>query len=494
MLIPSSIISGLRAASRSDYALSVWLQGAAADIGGVVRDVSQREKARKLQLPDGAGVCSPLAPLFDSEGRVYRVEYKIVAADENGRGAVTTSNFPHTFRPNADYPAAFQARDLSNSNEIQKIRKIAEVLDPLRLLWTHSDPTLGAPVVWEHEGRAYVLGGNGRTLALLMSSDERYADYLALLKTLWPVLPMPRLAPGQRAMLIRSVRASGGRPLTLAETVRLAGASQESTAAQESPLGRALSTVRSLGIADIGDLYPFVWDRELTADPTVVEAFQEKNPQFWNDLMLRIGEGRRTAYNEPHRAVELIRGISAAFLPEVVRKVGFKDEKTELAVLGAMPMIVSLAGLIRAGEVKPKWDLLPAMADASAIYEIVSKRGTPIRDIPALLEVEARQTSLIGMESPLAKTSILGFLLGAGLARAAGRADPEAAICEILRPYYAAAVNDVPQEMSMFAANESDPVAALALAVRVRLPERLPPGVRRLPERENPRRRTRRPR
>ena len=118
---------------------------------------------------------------------------------------MTTSNFPGTFRVNRDYPAALQARDLSAPGESAKIQKIAANLDPVRLIWPHSDPTLGPPVGWPDGGRYLVLGGNGRTIALLMASPEKYAEYLAVLRAAWPGLDVPALAPGERAMLVRVV-------------------------------------------------------------------------------------------------------------------------------------------------------------------------------------------------------------------------------------------------------------------------------------------------
>ncbi|MBU6287339.1 MAG: hypothetical protein KGS10_04145 [Chloroflexi bacterium] len=493
-LAPSAVINRLRVVASKDYALAAWVMSAAGDIGAVVSATRAKLDTRRLALPDEAGICSPIAPLFDSEGRGYRVEYRILITDTDGSGPVITSNYPGSFRVNRQYPAAFQARDLSAPGESAKITKIANALDPVRLIWPHSDPTLGPPVVWpDGEGRYAVLGGNGRTIALLMAPDDRYADYLSVLRRAWPALDVPTLTPGKRAILVRVVGAKGGGALSQGDAIRLAGASQESTAAQEGPLGKALSVVRSLGVTDPGDLPTFQWDRAVKADPTVIREFQERNPGFWRDLMDRVGVGRRDSFNDPHRAAELIKSICAGFLPENVRRLGFGDQKTEEAVLGAMPMIVSLAGLIRAGDVGPDWNLLPAMSDAVAVYEIVRKRRVPIAKIPELLEQEAAQMSLAGAETTLSQVSVLGFILGAALARAAGTKDPETTIAEILEPYYAKATSAIaaPGAMSMFGP-PVDPVAELAAAARVRLPRQFPPGARRLPARANSRRRSRR--
>lgn len=492
-LAPTAVINRLRAAASTDYALSAWVVANAGDIGALVATVRSSLAARKLELPDDAGVCSPIAPLFDSEGRGYRVEYRVLRTAKDGTGPVITSNYPEHFRVNRDYPAAFQARDLSAPGESAKIKKISLALDPVRLIWPHSDPTLGPPVVWsDGTGRYYVLGGNGRTIALMMAPDDLYRNYLDVLRAAWPGLDVPRLVNGERAILVRVVGAKGGGPLSQVEAIRLAGASQESTAAQEGPLGKALSVVRSLGITDPGDLPSFTWDRAVKPDPTVIREFQEANPRFWSDLMERVGVGRRDSYSDPHRAAELIKSVCSGFLPEKVRRIGFNDQKTEEAVLGAMPMVVSLAGQIRAGYVDADWNLLPAMSDAVAVYEIVKKKRVPISRIPELLEQEANQMSLMGAETTLSQVSVLGFILGAALARAAATKDPETTIAEILEPYYEKATSAYAARgaISMFGPT-ADPVQTLADAARVRLPRQLPPGVRRLPERENPRRRRR---
>lgn len=490
-LAASSVINRLRSAVKDDYPSSAWISGNAGYIGAIVQRTRERLTSRRLALPDDAGVCSPIAPLFDSEGRAYRVQYHVLGTAADGSGPVVTSNLPGSFRVNRDYPAAFQARDLSAPGESAKITKIANALDPVRLIWPHSDPTLGPPVVWpDEQGRYHVLGGNGRTIALLMAPADRYADYLAVLRRAWPSLDIPETAPGERLILVRVVAAKGGGALGQAEAIRLAGASQESTAAQEGPLGKALSVVRSLGITDPGDLPPFEWARSLKPDRLVVKEFQEANPEFWRDLMERVGAGRRESFSEPHRAVDLVKSVCAGFLPEDVRRVGFGDQKTEEAVLGAMPLVVSLAGQIRANHVGPDWNLLPAMSDAVAVYDIVKKRRVAVSKIPELLEQEANQMTLPGAETTLSKVSVLGFILGAALARAAGRTDPEAAIADILEPYYASALTSPPGQSTMFGAVR-DPVATLAAAAKVNLPRQLPPGVRRLPARTNPRRRRR---
>ena len=111
------------------------------------------------------------------------------------------------FQLNKDYLQDFQARDLSAIGESSKIRKIAQKLDPTRLLVASGDPTIGAPVVWTRyrQGKSYVLGGNGRTIAFLLASDDRYKDYVNEASQRWFNVYDKTERKGYRNLLVRDV-------------------------------------------------------------------------------------------------------------------------------------------------------------------------------------------------------------------------------------------------------------------------------------------------
>jgi hypothetical protein len=488
------------------------LMAAAAHVREVAAHVATRD-APAPAVPRGRNPqCVTVAPLYDSEGRKYRVEYKVVDTDAHGAGPLTTSNRPGTFEVDPAYPPEFQARDLSSLPETQKIRKIANSLDPIRVLWAHSDPTLGAPVVWRdpRTNRLHVLGGNGRTIAILMSPKDRYEDYLATLHNEWASLaPADDPRSGRRYLLVREVSRADGRPLSIGEATMLAGASQESTAAAETPLGRAMSVVRGLGITDPRVLPAFQWDSELNIDnvksdnPNRWLGFIDVNPGFWNALLERMDPARRDAYSQAHKQVELIKQVMVGYLPREVRAQGFGDEAIEETLMAALPLIVSLETLILAGDVKPKWSLMAVLPDAIRLYrglERMPRKERPSKKMMhTLLEQEAAQTSIAGAEPLLANIHLLGFYLGVGLANWSTLSDPSTGVQKVLKPYFSQAIQDNPKQAGMFggapepdlgggmfggggllgASSEIEPAAYLASLLGVRIPRRLPEGVRR---------------
>jgi hypothetical protein len=424
--------------------------------------------------------CDTTSPLFDAEGRRYSVSYRVVRTAMDGAGPLVTSNLPHTFHADKSYPPALQARDLSSPAEATKITKIAQNLDPDRVLLPHGDPTLGAPVVWPGpDGRLYVLGGNGRTIAILMAPPDRVSSYNKALSRRWPSLAPVEPAPeGWRDVLVRVVSWPDGRELSLAEATMLAGASQESTAAAETPLGRALSVVRALGITDPSVLPPIDWSQPVTLDN--IGEFQERNGAFWRSLMGRMDPARRDAVSQAPKAVELVKQVMVGFLPPGVRASGFGDEATEEALLAALPLLVSLEGQIAAGTVDAKWSLLRVLPEAVHMYRALQKRRIPISKAVELLEREAEQGRIGETETLLSGISLLGFYLGVMLYRSSRLKDPSEGVSVVLKPYYFSALKDHPGQGGMFgAAAPSDPAGALATALGLRLPTKLPPGVRR---------------
>lgn len=383
-------------------------------------------------------ICEPEAPMYDSMGRRYLVRYQIAAVSTDGSGPIYASNIPGSFQHNKHFPIEFQARDLSTIQEMQKIRTIARNLDPDRLLRPHSDPTLGAPVIWTApDGDGFVLGGNGRTLAILMADPEKYAEYAHELRRLWGSLPAPTLRPGQRAILVRDVFRADGKALSVQDAVQLAGASQESTAAAESPIGRALSVLRGMGLSDPRVLPPFVWSGPINSD--TMATFEQENGPFWEAVLERVDPGKRAAYSGNYHAAELARQIMVGYLPPEVQRGGFEDTRTEDALMAVLPLIVGLHTRVRSGEIKPRWDLLPVIGEAYAVYRILAKlRATRGQAVP-LLAKEALQTTLA--ETTLSSVSLLGYYLGWALYLASGRKNPEDFVT-VFQPYLAAAVHE----------------------------------------------------
>lgn len=477
----SVLVAELRSVAPNHVAR--WLADAAPDVTNVLRTALDRPR-RQPANPQ----CATSGPLYDSEGRRYRIDYRVLDTAEDGAGPLICSNKPGSFALDRAYPGDFQARDLSSPAESAKIRKIAGGLDPTRVLWAHSDPTLGAPVVWENNGRFYVLGGNGRTIGILMAPSDRYAAYLDELRTLWgSITPDSDPPAGTRYVLVRVVTKADGRALPLAEAVKLAGASQESTAGGETPLGRALSVVRGLGITDVSDLPAFEWSEPLTIDN--IGDFQTRNSAFWRSLVERMDPARREAYGQAHKAVELVKQVCVGFLPVAVRAQGFGDDATEETLMSALPLMVSLETQVAKGFIKAPWSLLKVLPDAISLYR--SLQNMPKSERPAkaqmhtLLEREAAQPSLgAGATTLLSGIHLLGFYLGVGLARWSGLRDPSVGVKEVLEPYYMAARSDAPGQGGMFGASfAADPVSTLAGLMNLRIPARLPPGVRRNPAR-----------
>lgn len=432
-------------------------------------------------------ICEPVAPMYDSMGRRYLVRYQFAAVSLDGSGPVYASNIPGSFQHNPQFPVEFQARDLSTIQEMQKIRTIARNLDPDRLLRPHSDATLGAPVVWTApDGDSFVLGGNGRTLALLMAEPAKYAEYAHELRRLWGGLTVPTVKPGQRVILVRDVFRADGGALSVQDAVQLAGASQESTAAAESPIGRALSVLRGMGLADPHVLPPFTWYAPLNVD--TFDRFlngdgknDPGNGSFWRAVLERVDPSKRPAMQGGFHAAELARQIMVGYLPPEVQRGGFEDTRTEDALMAVLPLIVSLHMRVLAGNVKSQWDLLPRMADAYAVYRLLERLKPTREQAVGLLAKEAMQMTLA--DTTLGSVSLLAYYLGWALHLAGNRNNPETFVA-VLQPYYLAADTDAKgQEGLAFGAAVANPAATLANALGLKYPRgsEIPAGMKKNP-------------
>jgi len=424
------------------------------------------ETARPLSEHDEGCPSASRAPvygvLYDANGRKYRVLYRAVQTRLDGAGPLLPSNTP-SFAESPGYPVEFQARSLSRPGEQAKIRKIAQTLDPDRLLLPHADPTFGAPVVWEgngergtRQGTYYVLGGNSRTIALMLAPEDRYRAYEAQAATLWPdVWPDEPAPEGYRTVIVRqafpddcptmrdakALNAACQMPFSRAQA--LAGATQRSMAGEEDPLGEALSLVRGLGIpqdrlaAALGSV-----DWRTIIDRTNVGDFREKHGSLVNMLREVMGAER---YNTaiagvPEIAAKTVNALLIGFLPRSIIEQGFGNDREERAMLAALPMLVSLATGVERGVVPASWALLPHIEDARAFAN--KFRGRPYGQIASAVQAAFRQQSLAlfggggqKVESLLKGMDPLAMLLGMVFVRAERLRDPLYAIEDTLQPY-----------------------------------------------------------
>lgn len=442
----------------------------------------------------------PIAPIYDSEGDEYRVEYRVVPSLVDGLGPLLASNLPESFDDTPGYPRVFQARSLQRQGEMRKIRKIATKLDPDRLLLPHSDATFGTPVVWEGDGKShtigdstvltppgtfYVLGGNGRTIAVLMAPTDRYQAYVQRGRALWPdIWPSGGSPEGRRNVLVRVVTKADGSPLSFIEARTLAGRTQAAASGEESPIGKALSLIRSLGIERVSELPRFIWKGIITQDN--VAEFQDTNPAYAQAVYRSMGEARAESYKQDEALLAtLFNNLMVGYLPRRFQSSGFVGEKQERALLAALPIVVSIAQGVESGDVKPKWDLFGVL-DAASRFAQAIKRKSDVQAI-ALVEQAASQTDLTaGLKDAerwkglFDELPMLGVMLGLVLKKAERARDPAITVERYLQPYAAAAFSQAEssRQFGMFAAKGSadagqDPVELLASELGVRLPRKV---------------------
>lgn len=415
-------------------------------------------------------------PLFDADGRKYLVSYWVVETAVDGSGPVVPSHEPGTFRWTEDYPRAFQARTLEGGPEQAKIRTMGRNLDPDRLLGKTLAPTEGPPLVWPgsaHPGRLFVLAGNGRVLAFLLAPEERHRDYHAAGRRQWSCWPDRPASPGRQWLLVRVVHG-----LDFPSAVRLAAASQESTAGGQTTIGRALGLVRSLAIEDVTALGSFTWAAPIDAGN--IGDFAAENPAWWRNLVLRLPEYRRPAMADPAQAAGLVNQVLVGYLPPAAHAgVGTEEPEVEKALMGLLPFVVSLHGEVVADNLPPEWDLLPHVGSAFGVWRYARERGLSVARLVQAAEESAIQVGFTyaGEEyrDVLAQASPLGFCLAVVLHRAAARLSPGEAVAQYLTPYLEAAQAAAARraQEGMFGPVEPlDPAAVLTDILKVRLPAR----------------------
>tara|TARA_Y100000034_G_scaffold43731_2_gene53488 strand:+ start:100 stop:1431 length:1332 start_codon:yes stop_codon:yes gene_type:complete len=425
-------------------------------------------------------------PMYAATGKTYRIVYAPILTKADGAGPILASNMPsgNAAQPvgarTPGYPNELQARGLGTPGEQAKIATIAAGLDPARLIAPHSDPTLGPPVVWPMWGGEFpVVAGNSRVVALLAAPPSRYKAYEKALQA-WGReardYQIPAAPPGHRWVLTRVLLGVDGQegPVSFSEAIKLAGASQESTAGKESTIGKALSLLRSLGITDVQALPQLAGWTEAVHQDNIGE-FVAENGGFWQGLLDRVPPERRGHYEEDAAAAaELVRTVFIGFLPAEVRQRGFGDRKTEQALVSALPAMVTIHQLVMEGQVKPDWDLLPRLPLAVEVYDSLRRRRLSVEGAVKLLEQENRQVQMEGATTLLSEVSAdpLAFVLAVMFKKAAGLLAPELAAKRYLTPYIGRARADTPRQEGLFgAAQAPDPAAKLAHIIGMRMPK-----------------------
>lgn len=389
--------------------------------------------------------------VYDSEGRQYAVRYVVVAASLDGRASVVPSHSPRDFSWTPDYPEGFQTRDLGTIEESQKIRTIARNLEPYRLLGQHMDATLGPPVVWPGpDGRLYVLGGNGRTIAFLRADDEHYAAYVAEGKKRWAACWPTRAAPeGTRWLLVRVVS-----ELTQAQAVKLAAASQLSTSATEGRIGRALGIVRSLGLnADkiplpywthalaTEDLDSFLMGGYRNESDEITRLRAPHNQAFKKAILSQMDRAKAVRYEgDDEQMVDLLTSVLIGLMPPEIRRGNLLDNpKIEDALIGAMPAILTTHGLAKRKDIQPEYDLYAVLPDAINVFAELSRRKLSFARLKEAIDAERGSAAIPGVPR-LADVPDLALTLAGALYNAARRAAPSVVISDILTAYVAEAV------------------------------------------------------
>ncbi len=368
--------------------------------------------------------------VIDSEGRKYPAQYQVVEAAVDGDGELVVSHRPADLTQwTPGYPPSFQTRDLGSPPEQQKIRAIARDLDPIRVLAPNLDPTIGPPVVWEGtDGRLYALGGNGRTIAILVAPEPRYRAYVEMGRGMYPCWPTDPARPGHRWVLVRVV--SG---ITEGEASQLGAASQLSSSAEEGRIGKALGLVRSLDL-NLEGLPPIKWLHPIAADN--VEAFNRENSAFIRAILDQMDRAKRAGFlHDTDRLAPLANAVLLGFLPADRRAGLFYDPKTEDALMGALPGMVTIAGAIHEGSMQPDWNLLPHLTAAVGVFNYLHDKGLSFKALGQELAIERRTVAIPGA-ARLSDTPPLALALAGALYKATRRTAPEDAAAGFMAGYY----------------------------------------------------------
>jgi hypothetical protein len=397
------------------------------------------------QAPASAPASAPRTKsIRDSEGNRYAI-----SDDVADLTTAVASNAHGTFRPETQYPADFQARTLDTPEERAKIERIAQTLDPERVLADNLDATQGAPVVWRDPSinRDVVLAGNGRWIAILMAPQEKYDAYADAAG-----LPVD----GNRRIRVRRLEGA-----TREEAKRLAALSQESAAGAQTRAGKALGMARGMGLTTTP---PIRWTQPITASN--VGDFAKANPDFYNAVMDGVESARRAGIAaNPAMLAERMNAALIGTNPAVVARPNIAaDPAVEEAVMGALPALNTLSTAIAAGRVDKSYDVAEDMGAALDLLDDMRRKNQSFaamarnaaKSDATAAEDAAKVQNVFAVgdtRSPLDTASPRTVALAGLLYNASKRAAPEVAASEMLTAFVRAAEEGAdPRRMGLFGA------------------------------------------
>lgn len=299
----------------------VLKSGSDCDVIGRLVEVADCRQGDAIagQIKNGECLVPSRGTIYDERNRRYEYKVEVVPPEK-----IRASHDIH-FRPTPGYPPEFQARDRSSKESQLDVTQMASHFDPERFAQVGPTPVEGSPVVWGRNRD--VLAGNGRMLAFLLASPSIQEEYYDLIEDL----------TGKRGVLVRRLVGA-----SKDQAVNFAAASQRSASAPESPIERAIASVRSLSIKTLSDLPPgFYFDdkpRILRGDN--VTAFEIDNRSFV-DLVYPHG-GPALASDRAERYREVLLGLLPSAAHETIQAGG---EKVEQAFTGLAPYLAQLHGM-----------------------------------------------------------------------------------------------------------------------------------------------------
>jgi hypothetical protein len=414
---------------------------------------------RKAPARSHALAIGPAVALYDGEGRPYVSRLELLDL------STVRASHGQDFRPTEGYPTDLQPRDRGAKAARLQVLEMARTLDHLRMVAPSSSAAEGPPVVWRDGAAAYVVSGNGRTMALQRGGTAAQPGYRAALARRWRSTQLDRRAAAHASPVI-VVRVLLNTDLQTA--VQLAGASQTSTSAELSTLERAQSRARGLGITDpLGLGRPFEWREAITT--ATVERFKASNKGWWAALLSRVDAARRPSMAEPEAAAQLINDVLIGGLPADIIAHGLGDALAQAALIGALPGVWSLECRHKRGLVFGSWRLLPRLSDARAwVGKAGRKSLTALADGAAL---DARQAALFG-EAEIGARGFdpLAVAMGAAMVRAGRRVEPMSAAAGYLAAYLSDAEQYRPDMPTLFGSpSQGDPAATMARIARFKL-------------------------
>jgi len=456
----------------------------------------------------------PIAVLYDSEGRKYRVQYALYDSMQ-----LVTSNQAFSFKADPLYPKELQARARVSKSARRQIESISKKFDPFMVLAPSSSPAEGTPVVWAAEsnesGRPIVLSGNGRTMATVRqygkrkefgagSERRRKIGKRSPVPFLWYARPGAGAQEEQRAYTVAASRRFTSAPLAKimpdiggpivvrvfsgpkSQAMKLAAASQSSASADLTTLERATGRARAAGVSDPLALGSFNWVRQI--DAYTFKGFVKANRGWWAAAVELAPEGKRGALSESEAGAQYVNDILLGALTAGAEDwTPDKTVKTQDALVGALPAMWTIQQNIKNADTFPEWGLIERLPDAR---KWVKKYGTKrIAQIKTAVEAESRQVSLVDDSVSSEGVDPLAVALAVAIIRAGGRANPEAAAAGYIEAYIKESADYSPKQVGLFGEPEKgDPAGTLATIVRFKFSKRT-----RMRKNPNPKKNPRKP-